>query len=245
MSQPPEIKINHQDGETISTLIRGHRSINHSLSPLWLTHTANPVFSLLSSPQWVLLYFTHGATKDADWTHYRVFYLFWAKWKPDKNAAPGNVFGWRYFDADESWHCVRLFDESTANISQASSLRSRFLTPNLSPSTKTPSSKERWEVSYTEPFKDLQPASIITLHRLLSSDTTIKNTELLVVIFFNSCPSDLTSRLVHHHTFTQLPRATRLTPLSPRNQGPWGASQHRFEVERIKEERPVELGWWG
>lgn len=35
MSQPPEIKINHQDWETISTLIRGHRSINHSLSPLW------------------------------------------------------------------------------------------------------------------------------------------------------------------------------------------------------------------
>lgn len=35
VSQPPEIKINHRDGETIPTLIRGHRSINHSLSPLW------------------------------------------------------------------------------------------------------------------------------------------------------------------------------------------------------------------
>lgn len=164
----------------------------------------------------------------------RSLLFIWAKWKPDKNAAPGNVFGWCYFDADESWHCVHLFDESTVNISQASSLCSRLHSPYLSPSTKTPSSKEQWEVSYTEPFKDLQPASIITHHRLLSSDTMIKNTEPLVVIFFNSCLSNLTSRLVHHHVFTQLPRATRLTPLSRGNQGPWGASQHRFEVERLK-----------
>lgn len=28
--------------------------------------------------------------------------LFWAKWKPEKNAAPGDVFGGCYFDADES-----------------------------------------------------------------------------------------------------------------------------------------------
>lgn len=243
MSQPPEIKINHQDWETISTLIRGHRSINHSLSPLWPQLTQCSLCYPHHSGCRCILHMGQLRMQTGLITQSSIY--FWAKWKPDKNAAPGNVFGWRYFDADESWHCVRLFDESTANISQASSLRSRFLTPYLSPSTKTPSSKERWEVSYTEPSKDLQPASIITHHRLLSSDTTIKNTELLVVIFFNSCPSDLTSRLVHHHTFTQLPRATRLTPLSPRNQGPWGASQHRFEVERIKEERPVELGWWG
>lgn len=48
VSQPPEIKINHHDGETIPTLIRGHRSINHSLPPLWPALTP----SFLCSPHY-------------------------------------------------------------------------------------------------------------------------------------------------------------------------------------------------
>lgn len=59
--------------------------------------------------------------------------------------------------------------------------------------------------------------------------------EPLAAIFFNSCQSCL----IHHHTFTLLPRATRLfLPPAPhhicKEPGAWGASQHCFEVERLK-----------
>lgn len=162
---------------------------------------------------------------DEDWTHHAVICLFWAKWRLDKNAASWCCSGWCYFDADKSWHCVHLFSKSRANISQASSLCSRFL--SLHP------------VCYTK--KDLQPASIVTHHQLLSNASMIENIEPLVVIFFNSCQSCL----VHHRTFTLLPRATRLTPHVSKEPGAWGGITTLLWSGAIKEERPVELGWWG
>lgn len=110
---------------------------------------------------------------------------------------------------------------STSSASQQQTLtrpvrlRSRFLRQQPVSFTSTKIIKEQREVAHTNPIKHLQPASIITHHQRAAA-------KLLVVIFFNPCLSNLTIRLVHHHTFTLLPRPQRLAPLSLRSRGPGG-----------------------
>lgn len=110
------------------------------------------------------------------------------------------------------------------DIGQASFLcSSSYLSPLV---------KERWKVSNI-------CSLLFLITQLLSNVTTWWRTaaELLVVIFVNSCLSNLTSRLLQHHTFALLPRPRRLAPLlsqRSKEEGAWGASQHGFEVGRLK-----------
>lgn len=69
-------------------------------------------------------------------------------------------------------------------------------------------------------------------------------TKLLVVIFFNPCLSNLTNHLIYHHTFPLLPMPPRLALYLWGVRGLGGITILLWSWA-IKEERPVELGWWG
>lgn len=138
--------------------------------PLSSLAAANPAFSLLSGSQWILLCFIHVAgmyslillniihTKDAGWTHYAVICLSWPEWKPDKNAAAGNVF------LDSA--ILMMMKADTVSTSSAhqrqtfarpflfSSLRGRFLKPRFFSAAKMPSSKKS-EKCLTQNLSDI------------------------------------------------------------------------------------------
>lgn len=223
MSRP--LEINYHDEGTIPATIKGHRTPNQSASPVWPQPShcclCSPVdafcatdqaraHSLMCSTQLLEL-------KDADWTHYAVFYFLTV----NCSGLNGNLIRMQPLQMCSAGAILMLMRADTVStrlvrqrktLARPPLIAAGFPGSSLYQSTlqrcrqQTAQSVSHWSL------KHLQPAPVFTQHKLLWRHQ-----------FVNSRLSSFTSRL---HTLFSGPEAA--AP-SQNRQGPWG--QHRSTLK--------------
>lgn len=238
-SQLPEIKINHHDGETIPSLSRGHRSINHSLSSLrpqislcllcsphysWGSRVTRPatVYSLIRSPQFFKLKM-----------QIELVITVICSLCANSFVLNGNLIGIQSLETCLEGAILMLMKADTVSTSLVS--RQQTL-------ARTLCGRFLLSVSFSASWKNMEKfhrhVQNICSHLQWHRDEEQQQDYLLLF----SYQAGLPCKPPNFHPTSQAPKASPLVSDEP---GAWRVAQQCFEVERLKEERPVELGWWG
>lgn len=133
-SQPPKIKTNHRELETISALLRAHRLINHSCSALWtqLAHCClcSPSHSVLHIEQeWIQSFGEPNRSSYGRWLNLLHSYLFTlSQTEPVSEQAPWKcVWMVSFLIAKKADTVSTPLTSRQQNVSQTSFLGSRLL----------------------------------------------------------------------------------------------------------------------
>lgn len=164
--------------------------------------------------------------KDADWTHYAVFYFL----SVNCFGLNGNLIRMHTLEMCSMGAILMLMKADTVstplvrqkNISQTSSLCSRFLSqqPVSINSTKMPSSKN-------------SEKSLAQIFATCSSPYTTQ-TSFWWHDFINPCLPNVTNSLKHHKHIHPASQSSKASPPVLQEQEAWGVAQQHFEVGRLK-----------